>query len=288
MRPTVAIGCLFAVTAMLAHLAHQYLDILDSGRSTDPHETLPSAEALQLMALTYDEVVADYYWLRTVSEFGDVQKHVVRYPNVVPMTERVLTLDPRFKTAYTFAGTALTVEGFDTHEAIAILRRGVEHRPDVWQIPFYLGFNLYYFLGDFEGAAEAMARAAMVPGAPEIAGHLATRLAAQAQRPEVGIQMIDSILDSIDDERTRNLYLERRRILMVELHLLWLNEAITHFRGQRGKCPASIDDLVTAGVMRAIPDEPLGGEYRIKDCRAVTTSKYEELRVRGKTGVNKK
>ena len=29
------------------------------------------------------------------------------------------------------------------------VRRGLEKRPDVWEIPFFLGFNAYFFAGDF-------------------------------------------------------------------------------------------------------------------------------------------
>ena len=223
MRSTAAIACAFVLAAAAAHAAHLHLDGVDPGGSDDLHQTLPSEEALELISMTYNPVVADYYWLKTVNEFGDLEKHVARYPNLVPLTRRVLALDPYFKTGYFFAGTALTVNDLDPRVSVELLEKGLEYRPDVWEVPFYLGFNLYYFVGDFEKAAEAMATAARIPGAPAVAGQLATRLAAQAGRPEVGIQMIDSILATVDDETTRESYLQRRKILTVELHLLWLD-----------------------------------------------------------------
>jgi hypothetical protein len=97
--------------------------------------------------------------------------------------------------------------------------------------------------------------------------------------------MIDSIIETVYDEKTRETYLERRRVLLVELHLQWLDGAIEAHRVRTGACPESMAELVESGTMKAIPDEPLGGEYRLEGCHATTTSDYEELRLLGETGV---
>jgi tetratricopeptide (TPR) repeat protein len=288
MKTHPAIAGTFVVCAGLAHVSHLRWNDVDSTRAEDLRQTLPSEEALRLMSLTYSSIVADYYWLKTVNEFGDLRKHRAGYPNLIPLTERVLALDPWFKTAYLFAGTALTVNDLDPRHSVALLERGRGQRPDLWEIPFFLGFNYYYFLGDFERAAETMAAAARLPGAPALAGHLATRLASEARRPEVAIQMIDSILETVSDETTRDTYLERRRVLLVALHLQWLDHAIEAHRAHTGACPASMADLVEGGIMQAIPDEPLGGEYRLDGCHATTTSDYEELRLFVRDGIGAK
>ena len=95
----------------------------------------------------------------------------------------MLALDPYFKTAYIFAGTALTVQRMDPAKANALLEQGMTYRPDVWQIPFYLGFNRYYFQQDYAGAAEALAVASKYSEAPAITAQLATRVAAHPGRP---------------------------------------------------------------------------------------------------------
>lgn len=285
MHTNSVIACVLVVTATLAHVMHERLDRLGVSHPKELHDVLPSKEALGLMSLTYDSLVADYYWLRTINEFGDIRKHRAKYPNLIALTQRVLYLDPYFKTGYMFAGTALTVNTLDPHYSVELLEKGMRFRPDAWEVPFYLGFNYYYFLGDFERAASAMAQAALVPGAPEVARGLATRLAAEAGRPEVGIHMIDSILETIDDETTRKEYIQRRNILLTELRLSWLRQAVEHYRAQQHVCPTSLNDLVESGLMREIPEEPLGGRWQIRNCQVITTSKYERLRLHGRFGV---
>ncbi|OGQ89721.1 MAG: hypothetical protein A2289_08830 [Deltaproteobacteria bacterium RIFOXYA12_FULL_58_15] len=262
-------------------MAHRRLDALKPQGPTDLRETLPSEQALSLLSLNYGEVVADYYWLRTINEFGDSRKHHARYPNLIALTQRVLGLDPKFLTGYSFAGTALTVQDLDPTVSVQLLERGIRERPDSWQIPYLLGFNAYYFLGDYDRAAQAMALAATLDGAPPITGQLATRLAAQAGRPEIGIQMIDSILETIADENLREEYQRRRNILSIELHLSWLQEAIDRYRQTKGECPTTLGELIDIGLMHDIPFEPLGGSYTVDNCRAQTTSTYEKLRVFG-------
>lgn len=276
--------CLFLLFALAAQILHLGLDKTPLDTPNDLHETLPSQEALKFLSLTYEALVADYYWLKTINEFGDVQKHRYGYPNLEPLTRSVLTLDPYFETGYTFAGTSLTVEQMDPSVSVELLEQGMKYRPDLWRIPFLLGFNAYYFLNDYEKAAKAMARAAQIPGASPVAAPLATRLAAQAGQPELGIQMIDALLQDVADAKLKREYKERRNLLLIELHLSWLNQALQQYAKKSKTCPASFDQVIAADILRGLPEEPLGGLYTISaDCKAISTSEFEQLRVHGKT-----
>jgi len=125
-------------------------------------ETLPSEEALGLLSLGYGSLVADYYWMRALYEFGDPTLAEAKYPNLEALTRRVLALDPNFVTAYYFAGTALTVESSTL---------SVNRAPLPWHAapPRRLAgailarLHLYYFKHDYVAAAEALAKAAALP-----------------------------------------------------------------------------------------------------------------------------
>jgi len=235
---------------------------------------------LSFLSLGYEPLVADYYWLRALSHFGTREMHDVGYPNLVAFIRRVLHLDPYFTAAYVFAGTALTVKELDPSISVELLKRGAEYHPDNWRIHFLLGFNSYYFLKDYETAAKALAHAATIPGAPAQAGPLATRLAAEAGKPEVGLQMIDSIIETIHDPQLRATYEERRRRLLVELHLEIIGEGVARFERKMARKATKLSDLLTSGIMRALPQEPYGGRYLLDtDGRPKTTTPLEALRI---------
>lgn len=267
---------------MLAtHAAHRAVDAVELPVSKDLMETLPSKEALGFMSMGYTNLVADYYWLRAVSNFGSKRMHRHGFPNLPGLIERALNLDPYFAAAYFFAGTALTVQGQDYRAALRLLEQGTEMRPDDWRMPFLLGFNRYYFERDYAGAALAMARAAKIPGAPPVAGPLAIRLAAEAGDPESGLQMIDSLMRGVTDPKLLATYEERRVLVELELQLKWLRQAVERFRQSSGHAPKDMQALVAAGVLREIPTDPLGGRYYIdEEGNVQTTSEDKRLRLR--------
>jgi hypothetical protein len=257
-------GLAFALA--LGGLTHAGHHLLDAQRLVPPNvvrDTLPSPEALRLLSLGHRSLVADYYWLRALSHFGDETKHTLVYPDLVPLISRVLALDPYFGGAYQFAGTALTLNGMDPKIASALLTTGLTYRPDLWQIPFYLGFNLYYFEEDYGRAAEMLARAATMKGAPPVAGLLATRLAAEAGRPEVGIRLIDTMLEGITDAKLRAEYEGRRAMLQVERDVRFLDEAIARHRQETGAPPRTMSELVRPGLLAREPIDPFGQPYAL-------------------------
>lgn len=284
-----ALVVLLVLAATLAQVSRARLEGWPLAAPASLHEALPSVRALEVMALGYRSLVADYYWMRALSHFGDQAMHPKLYPDLAAFLERVLALDPYFATGYFFAGTALTIKGMDPQPSIRLLERGLRYRPDDWHIAFLLGFNAYYFAGDYALGARALAIAARLPGAPPIAKPLAMRLAAAAGEPEIGLSLLESIVPSLTDEQLKEEYEERRRLLELELQLKHLNKASARYQARHGKPPATIGDLVGPGLLQSIPDEPLGGRYSLSSSGMVTTSNdAKRLRLTQKTPVEAK
>lgn len=274
------IAAALAGLVALTHAVHVGLDSAPLPQPTRLEETLPSPGATRFLALGQHALVADYYYLRSLDHFGDVQFHRAHYPNLEPFLSRVLELDPYHRMAYVFAGTALTLDGMEIRASNALLEKGLIHRPDLWQVPFYLGFNHFYFLQNYPEAARMLARAAKLEGAPEVAGPLATRLSAEAGEPELGIRMIDSMLEGVSDEHLKQTYLERRALLVLEVELAWLRRALERFAAETGKPAKSLDELVRAGLLERVPQDPVGGRYFIDEAGGLqTSSESKRLRV---------
>ena len=251
--------------------------------SLSDQETLPSTRALDLLALGYRNLAADYYWLHSLNEFGTTELHEHHYPNLGPYLERTLHLDPYFAGAYLFAGSALGFRGMDIDLAIRLLRQGAEKRPEQWQISFLLGFHLYERFGDYTGALVALKKAAAIEGSAPFLPALITRMSAHAGEPEVGLEFIGRLIESTEDEKLREEYIERQKVLLTEYHLKHLNRALEIYEQRYGHRASNVEALAEAGLVSGIPDEPLGGHWLLgEDGRLTTSSDFTPLRLYGK------
>ena len=265
--------------ACLAYTFYISWDEIKLEKGKQNEETFPSEATLKLVSLSYKNLSADYYWFRTLSYFGSSEGIVQSYVNLVPLVQRVVALDPDFASVYTFSGAALTVRELDPKYSVEILEQGTTHRPDLWSIWFYLGFNAYYFMHDYPKAARALARAATIDGAPEISGPLATRLAAQAGEPEIGLALIDTLINEVDenDADARQLIEDRRNLLQVEVDLKELNRQLATYR-QTHPPPQSLEELMRLHIVPNPPSDAAGGTYRLReDGQVDTTTKRLEL-----------
>jgi len=74
---------------------------------------------------------------------------------------------------------------------------------------------------------------------------------------------------------------ERRiREVTVERDLQALERAVKRYREERGTVPAELSDIVRAGILRGIPEEPNGGRYLMEPGGKVRSDRVSQrLRV---------
>lgn len=170
---------LVRVTAVLVALvlAGQVLSARDRWYPTPASDVremyLTSGDTLGRLALGFDAVLADVYWIRAVQHYGrDRRSHTYRgrYELLAPLVDITTSLDPHFTTAYVFGALFLAEPlpaGPDQFEAaVALLEKGLAAEPDAWRYAQYLGFLHYWHRNDRTAAARQFERAAAIPGAP--------------------------------------------------------------------------------------------------------------------------
>lgn len=222
---------------------------------------LPDGRTLKVAALGYREVVADVLWLQVIQTMGD--RHVSHETGqwIYRALDVVTTLDPTFVRAYEAGAHALCTIVVMPEESNRLLEKGIRHNPQEWRLPFLLGFNLYFELGDNHKAAEAMTLAARIPGAPEIITRLAAKLLVSAKSPQQAVELLAKIYEDASDENVKRLLEQRLREAIVERDLAVFENAIERFQAQHSQRPARLDQLVQAGLLRELPQEPFGGHY---------------------------
>jgi len=164
---------------------------------------LPKGEYLKVAALGYDQLLADLLWLRVIQMIGEHTVTETAYEWVYHALDVMTTLDPKFVDAYQMGGVTLSTLANQPEKANALLLKGAKENPDVWQLPFYIGFNDFFYLNDYKSAAKNMARAAQLPGRPDFVPGLATRLFVQAGEPQTALEFLARMAGEAKDEKVR-------------------------------------------------------------------------------------
>jgi tetratricopeptide (TPR) repeat protein len=171
-------------------------------------------------------------------------------------------LDPYFLDPYYFGATTLAWDADKVTEADMLLEKAMRRRTWDWTIPFYLGFNHFYFLRNNEKASEYLMEAARRPGGlMGFAPTLAARLSYKGRQTENSIFFLEEILRKTDDEKTRYIYELRLNALKKILHL---EKASDFYKKKFGRYPKNLNQLVATKVIKEIPQDPYGGKFYIE------------------------
>jgi hypothetical protein len=222
---------------------------------------------LKLTSLEFDGLAADFMFLRALVFYGSTFERTEK-PRVKEWEWRRLyndlaastDLDPYFLDPYYFAQANLTWEGNLVRETNLLLEKGSQYRDWDWMLPFYVGFNHFYFLKENDQASVYLMEASRRPGATPLIASLATRLALKGKRTENAIFFLKEMLRREEDEEVKKSYRLRLEALS---GILALERAVELFREKFEYFPTSLDSLVEAGLISKIPIDPYGGKFFI-------------------------
>ena len=225
-----------------------------------------SGEAAKRMALGYDALVSDIYWIRAVVYYGGRRKFQTHrsYDQLYPLLDLVTALDPHFKVAYRFGALFLSEPPpggpGQPDKAIALLERGIALDGD-WEYYEDVGFVHYWWRHDYKSAAAWFQRAAERPGAPNwLLGLAATTLAAGGSR-ESSRQLWTQLLNEPDAEYIRGQARHRLQQLDAMDAIDELTKVLKRFREREGRLPRSWQELAVAERWRSLPFDPAGVPY---------------------------
>lgn len=245
---------------------------------------LRSGDALKRIALSYDALVADVYWIRSLQHFGGDRLAgggAGKYELLYPLLDLTTSLDPRFTVAYRFGAIFLSEPSPGgpgrPDLAVALLRKGIARDPSKWPYMQDIGFVYYWARSDFKEAAGWFHRASQVPGAPEWLQPLAATTLAQGGDRTASRFLWHQILAAADDD-----WLKReaeRRLLQLEAmdQIDWLNARIRPYVVSRSGGAVSWWALVRAGVLPAVPRDPTGEPYVLSEAGTVSVAQRSPL-----------
>lgn len=240
---------------------------------------LPSA-IYRVVGLEFKGILSDILFSRAMTFYGGkvIKEEALNNEEwewIYRSVDAATDLDPYFLDPYLFGAMSLTWEANRVEAANALLEKANSRRTWDWTIPFYLGFNHFYFLQDNKKAADYLMEAAKRPGGSGVLAQLATRLLYQERKTENAIIFLHEIIRKTEDERTRTIYGLRLDALE---KVLFLEKGVKAYRERFGALPAVLQELVTAGIIREIPSDPYGGQFFIDaqgDIKTTSEFRYQ-------------
>lgn len=233
----------------------------------------------RVLAVGNKGVLSDFLFLKVITFVGG------RGTSETPMTEddwsyvvnslEVITdLDPYFVDPYMLAEGLLAWDAHKPEEANRVLEKGIKHRFYDWRLPYFVGFNHFYFLKDYDVAADFIMAASKLQGSPGYLKTLAARLAYYGGKSKTALLFLREMLIQAEDPLLRR-KLERR--LRALEGAVVLEDAIDKFKEQQGRLPRRLDELVSFGYLFFFPVEPYGGEWVMNNRgRVYSTSKFTD------------
>ena len=232
-----------------------------------------SPEAMRRLALSYQSLLADVYWIRTVQHYGGTRLSNdpnASYDLLYPLLDLTTSLDPRFNVAYLFGSLFLAGPppgGPGRPDlAIALLEKGLRAQPEKWEFAQAIGFVHYWWRQDYPEAAAWFQRAADMPGGPFWLRSMAAVTLAEGGRRDSSRQLWRELARS-EFELFRNEGQRRLQQLDAMDQIDQLQALANVFERQNGRPVADWDDLRRAGYLRGSPQDPTGAPYRIESGR---------------------
>ena len=224
-----------------------------------------SPEALRRIALSFDALAADVYWIRALQHYGGERLSAgnKRYELLYPLLNLATSLDPYFTIAYRFGAIFLS-EAYPggpgrPDQAISLLQKGISVQPTKWQYYHDIAFVHYWQLQDMQNAARWFRLGAAQPGAPNWLEPVAASMLIQGGDRSSARFLLQQMLQAEENwlKQAATRSLSQLDALDAIDHLQPLVQRFPPPRGEG----YSWQWLIRHGVLPGVPADPSGAPF---------------------------
>jgi hypothetical protein len=105
-------------------------------------------------------------------------------------------------------------------------------------------------------------------------------MAAEAGSPDTALAFLEARLRETQDPEMREVLANRMKEVIIERDLRVLESVVEAYRTQHRTLPARLMDLVVAGALPMLPQEPFEGDYRLDPKTGMVSSSTHPERLR--------
>jgi hypothetical protein len=228
----------------------------------DDLRVLPTKEMAEIMSLDHRGAMADYLMTSVSIHSGSLMWKPldIQFDSkwAYGTMDLVTDLDPKYREAYLMSGMGLIHKFDDANLALPILKKGIKANPDSWEIPYWYGYDSYFYLDDNETASKYFMMAAQKPDAPKTNWGLLANVSRESGYYENAYWAMKVMYESVKSEKVKTIYAKK----LVQLqNVLLLQKAADAFQEENRISLGFLDDLVLSGYLDEIPDDPMGKGY---------------------------
>jgi hypothetical protein len=269
-RSGAACSCvLLFACALLLKPAQDRIDAEYAATAADPDLLyFGSPRIVNALALGYEGLLADIYWMRSIQYYGrrgEADRRPVRYKNLAALLDITTTLDPMLISAYRAGSNFLAEEdpvgAGQPAEAIRLLDKGIAMNPGMWRLYFDKGFIYFWFIKDFSKAGETWLAGSRLPGAPHWMHSMAAMGMSRGGAVETARELWRRQYNESDRADVKSNARNHLDSLQVDEDLWTLEFFIEKYAKAHGDYPGHLQELVRAGYIRGLPMDPSGTPY---------------------------
>jgi tetratricopeptide (TPR) repeat protein len=262
MKRTLAIVTLCVVLAGVVLGARARLEAGGEERVPASLLYLPKGPFLRALALGQEETLADLLYIWSIQYYSNYED-ASRYNYLDQVFGGAITeLDPRYVEPYLVGSLIMSMEAKDPQRALRLFDKGLALNPDNWELAYWAGWECYG-IRNYAGARDYWARASRMPKAPPQLMRLAAKMLEKEGEVGAALREYRAILDSTTDENTRKVVSQWYERTRVQFELQRADQAVKAWRTTRGGCPPSLDALVGAGLLPAVPVDAGGNPFHL-------------------------
>jgi len=223
-----------------------------------------SPEVITLFAGEFKGLMADYLLLEIGSFIGSNRKiSQDQWGKICLGFRQAQRLDPYFQQTYLLVQGVLAWCAKKPDTTVKILDVSRKHRPWDWRPGYYMGFDYYYFLNDYEKASEIFLETAKIKNAPLLIALLGSRFAVKSKRTEMSLQILNYMLKEPELQNTYKKELKDRIIALKGV--LLLEKAISNYKKKNNAYPSSLEVLIEQKYIRKLPVNPYNQSFKYKN-----------------------
>lgn len=280
----IIIYLIIAVCGIAVYIIEVWHDFYYPPRKEILNEMLyfPSGKFLKIIVCDFDILFSNIVWLRAIQYYGQHALTDYHYPWLSHIFDILTQLDPYFINGYRFGGILISEDGGKPEEAIKLLKRALDYRPETWEPLFDIGFIYNMIIKDYNKAARYFKLASLNEGYNGRSIRFAAHSLRKAKRYSLAKEMWEIVLKNAQHEKRKDTAIRSIRYIQIDADIDTLQKLANKYKKVYGRYPSNILELKEAYLINEIPAEPFGGRYLITDDGIVmsTTLLNDELELK--------